>query len=133
MAIQQAPRTEGPKSAERKARQRGPILPGWLLSVIAILAVAVAVAGVTGGNSGSKKPAFIPATVAVAHYATLPVYAAPGGALTRQLANPDPANYNQPQVLLVLRNAGAWLQVSLPISPNGQTGWVKTSQVTLSQ
>ena len=33
----------------------------------------------------------------------------------------------------MLHNSGAWLQVSLPIAPNGQTGWVKTSQVTLSQ
>jgi lipoprotein-anchoring transpeptidase ErfK/SrfK len=136
MAIQQAPRTprtEAPKTSQRKTKQRGPLIPGWLLSVIALLGVAVAVAGVTGGPASSKKAAFVPATVAVAHYSTLPVYASPGGQLTHQLPSPDPSNYNQPQVLLVLRNAGAWLQVSLPISPNGQTGWIKTSQVTLQQ
>jgi lipoprotein-anchoring transpeptidase ErfK/SrfK len=138
MAIQnaarpQAPNGSRPQRPEPRAKERRPLIPGWLLSVIALLAVAVAVAGVTGGSPTTKKAAFVPATVAVAHYSTLPVYATPGGALTHQLPNPDPTNYNQPQVLLVLHNSGAWLQVSLPIAPNGQTGWVKTSQVTLSQ
>ena len=140
MAIQNAPRTAtpgtpaGPKRPEPKTEQptrhRGPLVPGWLWTVIALLAVGVAVAGVTGGSSTSK-PAFVPAEVAVAHYSTLPVYASPGGPLTRRLPNPDPTNYNQPQILLVLHNSGTWLQVSLPIAPNGQTGWVKTSQVTV--
>ncbi|HEX4429970.1 MAG TPA: L,D-transpeptidase [Frankiaceae bacterium] len=115
-----------------RPKQRRPLVPGWLWSVIALLAVGVAVAGVTGGKSSSK-PAFVPATVAVAHYSTLPVYASPGGAVTRRLANPDPTNYSQPQVLLVLQNSGDWLQVSLPVAPNGQTGWVRTNQVTLHQ
>jgi lipoprotein-anchoring transpeptidase ErfK/SrfK len=136
MAIQNAPRRTTPKMPEAhrhpRPKQRRPLVPGWLWSVIALLAVGVAVAGVTGGKSSSK-PAFVPATVAVAHYSTLPVYASPGGAVTRRLANPDPTNYSQPQVLLVLQNSGDWLQVSLPVAPNGQTGWVRTNQVTLHQ
>jgi lipoprotein-anchoring transpeptidase ErfK/SrfK len=111
-------------------QRHSPLIPGWLWGVIALLGVGVAVAAFTGGTSSSK-PAFVPATVAVAHYSTLPVYASPGGQLTHQLPNPDPSNYNQPQVLLVLHSSGQWLDVSLPISPNGQTGWVRRSQVTL--
>ncbi len=126
-------RPSRPSRPEPEPKRRGALVPGWLLSVIALLGVAVAIAGVTGGKPTKAKPAFVPAMVAVAHYSSLPVYASPGGPLTRQLPNPDPTNYNQPQVLLVLRSDGAWQQVSLPIAPNGQTGWVKTSQVTLEQ
>ena len=133
MAILQAPRPQGEKRPAPRPNRRRPILPGWLLSVVALLGVAVAIAGVTGGSPTKSKAAFVPATVAVAHYSTLPVYASPGGAVTHELPNPDPTNYNQPQVLLVLKNMGSWLEVSLPIAPNGQTGWVQASQVTQVQ
>lgn len=130
MAIQNAPRRSASKMPEPKPKQRRPLVPAWLWTVIALLAVGVAVAGVTGGES---KPAFVPATVAIAKYSSLPVYATPGGALTRRLPNPDPSNYNQRQILLVLRTSGQWMDVSLPIAPNGQTGWVPASQVTTEQ
>lgn len=106
-----------------------PLLPGWLLGVIGLLGVGVVIALVTTSSSGA--PAFQPATVAVAKVSSLPVYASPNGPLTHELPNPDPTNYNQPQVLLVEETQGTdWMKVSLPIPPNGQTGWVKSSQVT---
>ena len=132
MATQQASRTKAATVKEPGVKRRGPLVPSWLWSVIALLAVGVAIAGVTGGKA-AKKAAFTPALVAVAHTASLPIYAAPGGQITHQLPNPDPTNYNQPQVLLVMRGYGTWLQVSLPIAPNGQTGWVRASDVTLSK
>jgi lipoprotein-anchoring transpeptidase ErfK/SrfK len=132
MAIQQAPRTKAAAMKEPSSKKRRLMVPSWLWSVIALLAVGVAIAGVTGGKA-AKKAAFTPALVAVAHTTSLPIYATPAGQITRQLPNPDPTNYNQPQVLLVLRGYGAWLQVSLPIAPNGQTGWVRASDVTLSK
>ncbi len=116
--------------ANPKTDQRRALIPGWLWGVIGLLAVGVVIAAVSSNGSDSK-PAFVPAQVAVAKIASLPVYATPGGQLTHQLPNPDPTNYNQPQVTLVLVDQGAWLKVSLPLSPNGQTGWVRRSQVTV--
>lgn len=105
-----------------------PLLPGWLLGIIALLAVAVGVVALTG-NSSDSKPDFVPAQVARANVASLPVYAAPAGQITRYLPSPDPTNYEQPQVFLVQRTQGQWLQVSLPVPPNGQTGWIRADQV----
>jgi lipoprotein-anchoring transpeptidase ErfK/SrfK len=108
------------------------LIPGWLGGVIALLVVALVVALLSSRSSGSAKASFVPATVAVAKQASLPVYASPGGAMTRQLPNPDPTNYNQPLVLLVQQVQGDWLKVSLPIAPNGQSGWVRRQTVTTS-
>jgi lipoprotein-anchoring transpeptidase ErfK/SrfK len=98
-------------------------------------AAALALSGVLmvglcscGGSSG---PSFKPAEVAVADVASLPVYSAPNGRVTSQLPNPDPKNYNQKQVFLVEQDKGDWLQVSLPVPPNGQSGWIRTSQVII--
>ncbi len=114
-------------------RTKRPLVPGWLWAIIAVLAIIAAIAYMTGGSKAAAAKPFQPAEVAVAKYASLPVYAKPGGPLTRSLPNPDPSNYNQRQVLLVLQDDGDWLKVSLPIEPNGQTGWVKTQQVSLTQ
>jgi lipoprotein-anchoring transpeptidase ErfK/SrfK len=48
--------------------------------------------------------------------------------VTHTLANPQPNG--APRTLLVVRRAGAWLQVSLPVRPNGTTGWVRSTDVS---
>ena len=116
----------------RKPDQRRALIPGWLWAVIGLLGVGVVIAAVSGSTSDSKA-AFVPAEVAVAKVASLPVYAAPNGQLTHSLPNPDPTNYNQPQISLVLVDQGGWLKLSLPLPPNGQTGWVRRTQVTVEQ
>ncbi len=42
----------------------------------------------------------------------------------------DPNEYGYPVVFLVKRVRGEWLEVYLPIRPNGATGWVRASEVT---
>ena len=54
---------------------------------------------------------------------------APGPAMTLQ--NPTPSD--APLVFLVLAEQGEWLQVLLPIRPNGSTGWVARSDVSLTE
>ncbi len=106
-----------------------PLVPRWLWAAIGVLAVVVAIVAFAT-NSGSG---FTPAEVAVANVSSIPIYATPGGAVKSRLPSPDPSNYNQKQVFLVLQDKGDWLQVSLPVPPNGQTGWVKTSQIILKK
>ena len=85
----------------------------------------------------------LPAYAALVAQATVPhvsVFDAPNaGTPARVLDNPwlaDPSQPNTavPQVFLVeSRRADGWVKVLLPIRPNGSTGWVRTSDVTLSQ
>ncbi|HWC31712.1 MAG TPA: L,D-transpeptidase [Actinomycetota bacterium] len=45
----------------------------------------------------------------------------------------NPNEYGYPVVFLVKRTRGDWLEVYLPIRPNGATGWVRARHVTLSE
>jgi len=44
----------------------------------------------------------------------------------------NPTYFKNPLVFDVVRNQGAWLEVSLLARPNHQTGWIKRADVTLS-
>lgn len=60
-----------------------------------------------------------------------PIYDAPGGAVTQTL--PTPWVGTQPLVMLVKEQVDPdWLEVYLPVRPNGSTGFVPTSDVELS-
>jgi lipoprotein-anchoring transpeptidase ErfK/SrfK len=58
------------------------------------------------------------------------VHAAADGPVTRTLANPQPSG--APLVFLVRKQAGAWVEVELPVRPNGSTGWVRAADVTIA-
>ena len=49
----------------------------------------------------------------------------------RTLANPNPT-YGTPRVFLVKEDKGEWLNVYLPVRPNGSTGWIRRSDVTVT-
>lgn len=44
-----------------------------------------------------------------------------------------PTERGAPRVLLVEQQQGAWLEVLLPVRPNGSRGWVRAADVELSQ
>lgn len=46
----------------------------------------------------------------------------------------NPTSYRPPQPLVfgVVQRQGDWLEVQLPVRPNGTTGWIRSSRVTLS-
>lgn len=72
-----------------------------------------------------------PTLVAHALGAELAVFDGPGGTTaSRLLANPRSSG--APLTLLVLDQRPGWLQVLLPVRPNGSTGWVRTSDVSLT-
>ena len=90
-------------------------------------------AGSPGGRSVSEVPPF--SVVATAAGAVVEVRAEPDGAapLVVELANPTRSG--APLVFRVVEDASApagWLQVQLPIEPNGSTGWIRRDGVTLS-
>jgi lipoprotein-anchoring transpeptidase ErfK/SrfK len=76
--------------------------------------------------------------VATAHVPNLVVYDAPNGKPIQALPNPwlfEPSNASTavPQIFLVAQTTNSgWVQVLLPIRPNGTTGWVKASDVSLA-
>ena len=120
-----------------------------------VVALGIALAGCGGGGGDATlgtKPVVTSAPVSttappdVSYIATakntvttLPVYDSPGAPEpARTFDNPwlyDPTvpTSTVPQVFLVKqqRNDG-WVQVLLPVRPNGSTGWVKASDVTLT-
>ena len=69
--------------------------------------------------------------VAHAKPASTPVYAAVGdGEATSSLDNPN--ENGAPLVFLVKERQGDWLNVYLPVRPNGSTGWVRAADVTVA-
>lgn len=76
--------------------------------------------------SGSLGSAF-PAYAATATGEQIEVRDAPDGQATTSLDNPLPSG--APLTFLVVEDRGAWLQVMLPVRPNGSTGWVRAAEV----
>jgi len=73
-------------------------------------------------------------TIATGGGMTIDVYDSAGGAVTRTLNARDLLTVpdQTPFVFHVQENDGDWLLVDLPIQPNGSTGWIRASDVTLS-
>lgn len=57
------------------------------------------------------------------------VYDGPDGEVTRTFENPTPVGV--PLTFLVVSATDRWLEVQLPVRPNGSTGWVRAAAVTL--
>ncbi len=118
---------------------------------VAALAAAL-IAGCGGGDDGGDKKAAptttaptttttvapFTSTIAEAVVPEVQVYDAPD-APTPSLALPNPWHLNDdpteptiPQVFLVEEQADDWVRVLLPVRPNGATGWIRASDVTLT-
>lgn len=90
-----------------------------------------------GGKSSAPAPQGQPggsggAEVATAKGTQVAIFHKKGDSTSwKSLTSPN--DYGAPRVFLVEQNGGDWLKVRLPIRPNGSTGWIKTSDVTLHQ
>ena len=71
-------------------------------------------------------------TVGQAHVPRVGVFDEPGASKARMvLRNPDRSGA---RLVFVVRNTdGAWLQVQLPLRPNGSLGWIARGDVDLTQ
>jgi lipoprotein-anchoring transpeptidase ErfK/SrfK len=72
------------------------------------------------------------ALVAQAQVASVPVFEAPS-AVTPKLKLSNPNEDGAPRVFLVEAEQPDWLQVLLPVRPNGSTGWIRRSDVSLAR
>jgi lipoprotein-anchoring transpeptidase ErfK/SrfK len=68
--------------------------------------------------------------VAQAKPASMPIYTAAGGTEPSQSLD-NPNENGAPLVFLVKERQGDWLNVYLPVRPNGSTGWVRAADVTV--
>ncbi|MEU5861887.1 L,D-transpeptidase [Nonomuraea sp. NPDC047529] len=69
--------------------------------------------------------------IASAKRARITIYRDKQGAVQRTITSPN--DYGATRVFLVERDEGDWLQVLLPIRPNGSKGWIKAADVTLTE
>jgi lipoprotein-anchoring transpeptidase ErfK/SrfK len=115
----------------------------------ALIAVALAAGGCSAGHPAAapRSAALVPtttspdttttavpiviSTVAQASGASVAIYDNPGADATQLLTNPQPSG--APLVFLVQDDQRDWLHVLLPVRPNGSTGWIRRTEVTISQ
>ncbi|WP_019631615.1 L,D-transpeptidase [Actinomadura atramentaria] len=100
--------------------------------------LATAACGTSGGGTphraaAADRPTAAPAgaEIATVRGTSVVIRREPGGATWRTLSSPN--DYGAPRVLLVDADRGDWLKVYLPLRPNGSTGWVRASDVTLTR
>jgi hypothetical protein len=71
-----------------------------------------------------------PAYAASPRSVRLAIAASPGGRTVRTMSNRLPLG--APLTLLVVGKRAGWVQVELPVRPNGSTGWVRAADVRLT-
>lgn len=84
----------------------------------------------TAASTTTTAPGPEPSYVAEARAKTIAIYDSPDGKTTQTI---DSADQDSKKIIfLVKERADPWVQVYLPVRPNGSTGWVKVSEVTVS-
>ena len=69
--------------------------------------------------------------VATARGPTIDVFASPDAGAPVSWTLPNPRASGSEQVFLVIGGGGDWLNVLVPVRPNGSSGWIRTSDVTV--
>ena len=110
---------------------------GWGLAVLLLSGCAPSAPARSGSapTAGPRTTTVLPTPRFPAYSATatvpsVAVHAAPGGLVTVTHANPQPSG--APLVFLEVAERPGWVQVQLPIRPNGSTGWVRAADVTVA-
>jgi lipoprotein-anchoring transpeptidase ErfK/SrfK len=90
----------------------------------------------TGGTSPPTSTGSAPVNrsyVARSRAARLDLFAAPGGTPSTPAALDDPIASGAPLVLLITATQPGWLEVLLPVRPNGSRAWVRGSDVSVEE
>jgi lipoprotein-anchoring transpeptidase ErfK/SrfK len=118
----------------RTRTRRRAAVAGMALVAAILVTAAPAVAKPDGGRSKSEtsEQSAVPAVVAYAVSNEVQVFATPGDATpVATLANPTTTD-GQLVFLIDQLAPGGWLQALLPVKPNGTTGWIRASDVSLA-
>ncbi len=145
LAIAAAPEPEAEVLAEPELSARSAGSPGVESAPQPAASQPEATATATAPASPEVEPAReAPPVEAITTYiatatdavTTLVAYDAPGGSVIPfEFGVPNPHQFGGPQVLMVTQGSpeDEWVQVQLPIRPNGQTGWIDASLYEFSQ
>lgn len=109
----------------------------WITALAAAAALSAActdsgsLATAGPGPNAAGADAASATTVATVKAKEIQVFDSPdGGKATRRIAKET--SFGSPSTFLVLGRQGDRVQVSLPVRPNGSTGWVETDDVDVS-
>jgi lipoprotein-anchoring transpeptidase ErfK/SrfK len=114
------------------------------VAIVLFLLAAACGSSDAGGTTGTlyvpstvSPPSTVPAapktTVATASVPSVTVFSAPAVDAPPVATLSHPNELGAPLVFLVKKVDGNWLEAMLPIRPNGITGWIQSSDVTLSE
>jgi lipoprotein-anchoring transpeptidase ErfK/SrfK len=111
------------------------LLAGLAATAFGLLAIGCSTGAESEARDGDEAATAEDPNLSVVAEAAVPevaVFAEPGGAgePIHLLANPTAVG--GPLVFLVDEDQGEWLEVLLPLRPNGSTGWIRASDVSLS-
>ncbi|WP_062077821.1 L,D-transpeptidase [Demequina globuliformis] len=95
---------------------------------------AVSASGPTASPDLAIPQVIQQSSIATAPSATVTVYDAPDGDVQQEIDANDVLSVPEstPLTFLVKEATDGWLEVYLPVRPNGSTGWIPASDVTLS-
>ncbi|MFP3899271.1 MAG: L,D-transpeptidase [Acidimicrobiia bacterium] len=86
----------------------------------------------TSSTARASGPAGEQGSVVARTHGDLEVYASPGDATPASVL-PATTEFGSPRALQVVDTDGEWLQVALPVRPNGSTGWIPRAAVELRE
>jgi lipoprotein-anchoring transpeptidase ErfK/SrfK len=122
---------------ERMRTVRSMSIPAAIAAVV-LIAGAFLLGGIRTGRENTRRvdSAALAAQgfkniVATARSQSIPIYLSKGDSSPLQTL-PSPNDDGAPVVFLVRQRDGPWLEVALPTRPNGSTGWIRASDVTLT-
>ncbi|HVX18851.1 MAG TPA: L,D-transpeptidase family protein [Acidimicrobiales bacterium] len=93
--------------------------------------VVTSSAGATDAPT-ARRPAQPPGATVARAATDLDVFASPGATMPTRIL-PAKTSFGTARALLVMSAAGEWLQVLLPVRPNGSTGWIRRTDVAIRQ
>lgn len=121
----------------RMAAVRSMSIPAVIAAVV-LIAGAFLLGGIRTGREKTRRvdaaPVAVPAyknVVATARRRNVPIYLGQGDPSPLQTLSSPNAD-GAPLVFRVKQHVGSWLEVDLPTRPNGSTGWIRASNVTLT-
>ncbi|MCP2346764.1 L,D-transpeptidase [Nonomuraea roseoviolacea] len=85
----------------------------------------------SGSGARSEPASSAGSKIASVKGSRITVYRNKDGEAQRTITSPN--GYGATRVFLVERDEGEWLQVLLPIRPNGSKGWIRAADVTLAE